>query len=160
MVSLYNKVFKYSCNKWNLCLVILFYIGCRTNANSIPEYLYWNHLLLICLHTYCYKNQFSWRRDTICSLFGLYEQQESHILFLIFFTKKFLFGFNTMHLFNCVDVIWLLIWRRVPPPFLFRSSLNGVQKPWIKIWAEEKVSSSFVSVIIKTSSSSITLFFK
>ena len=48
-------------------------------------------------------------------------------------------------LFNFVDIILLLIYRRIPPPFLFRSNLNGVQKPCIENWEAGKDSYQFLS---------------
>ena len=97
--------------------------------------------------------------DATCSLFGLYEQQRSHILFLILIsTKKASIWFFIIYLFNFVDVILLVIYRRIPLPFLFRSSLNGVQEPCIKNWEAGKESSNFISVIIKISISSAAIF--
>ena len=59
---------------------------------------------------------------------------------------------------NFVNAILLLIYRRIPPPFLFPSRLNGVHKPCIETWETGMESSSFVSVIIKISISSETIF--
>ena len=71
------------------------------------------------------------------------------MLFLILIsTEKASIRFFNMHLSNFVDIILLLIYRRIPPPFLFRSSLNDIKKLCIKNWEELP---SFVSVIIKIS---------
>ena len=97
--------------------------------------------------------------DAICTLFGFYEQQRSHILFLILIsTKKFLFGsllciYLTLLMLYC---FWYI--EEIHHHFFFRSSLNGVQKPCNENWEAGKESSRFISVIIKMSISSATIF--
>ena len=81
--------------------MILIYIGCRTNANLLPQHLHWNHPLLIYFHTSLIAISISE---------ASYEQQRSHILILnisnSYVHKKCCIWFFIMYLFNFVGVIF------------------------------------------------------
>ena len=51
------------------------------------------------------------------------------------------------------------MYSKIPPPFLFQSSLNGALKPSVSNCQTGKESSNFVSVIIKMSISSVNMVF-
>ena len=86
----------------------------------------------------------------------IWTAKKPHTILNSYLDKKTSVWFFMMHLFNFVDVIWLLI--RIPPPFLFWSGLNGVQKTFIKNWEAGKKLSSFVSVIVERFISFVTIF--
>ena len=85
-------------------------------------------------------------------LWGLYEQHTSHCQFLRFNSKnKISICGGREYLFSGKTMILSLTYNKMPPPLLFRSSLWGTEKPFIKNWIDGKVLSNLVSDNIKIS---------
>ena len=85
-------------------------------------------------------------------LWGLYEQHTSHCRFLRFNSKnKISICGGREYLFSGKTMILSLTYNKMPPPLLFRSSLWGTEKPFIKNWIDGKVLSNLVSDNIKIS---------
>ena len=85
----------------------------------------------------------------ISALFGLYEELISH-----FFFCKFIDAKNASVIFSIAksfDGISSLMYNKIAPPFLSRSRPKGLLKPFMKNYPIGKLSSSFVSIIIKVS---------
>ena len=79
-------------------------------------------------------------------LWGLYEQHTSHLRFLRFNPKdKISICGGREYLFSGKTMTFSLAYDQMPPPLLFRSSLWGTEKPFIKNWIDGKVLSNLVS---------------